>query len=329
MTGKISLYIGLVVLGLALTGCGLPAEVEPVQNDETEPLEDYTINFPGLGGTSGDVTFELATTIFPVENTLMVYQVKKQEITPDLVIEIGRRFGFQGDAGFIDRETKIAMLDEQEDEVRQLSVWVNSGAIEYAIVSPDKLFQPSPDLPSQEEAKLIALQFLTEADLLPDDVITESIEVVSGGSVSGVKKTEDGTVEVLEESPSHWLVRFPRQIDGLSVANSGGNTLAVRIGDQGEVINVFKLWREVDPYGEVELVSPQQAYQELISDAGKRYVPFDCDRVIIEQVNLTYWTEAIDQQQEYVVPVYEFKGKCLDKNGNVIDDYTGWNEAIK
>jgi len=328
MTGKISFYIGLVVLGLAFTGCGLPADVEPVENDETGPLEDYTITFPGLGGTSGDVTFELAATIAPVENILMVYQVKKQEITPDMVIEIGRRLGFQGDAGFIDRETKIAMLDEQEDEVRQLSVWVNSGAIEYAIVSPDKLFQPSPNLPSQEEAKLIALQFLTEADLLPDNAITESIEVVSGGSVSGVKETEEGMVEV-KENISHWLVRFPRQIDGLPVANSGGNTLAVRIGDRGEVINVFKLWREVEPYGEVELLSLQQAYQELISGAGERYVPFDCDKVIIEQVNLTYWMEPIDQQQEYVVPVYEFKGKCLDKNGDVMDDYTGWTEAIK
>lgn len=328
MTGKMKLYIGLLVLGLALTGCSLPADVEPVQNDETEPLEDYRINFPRFAGTSGDVTFELATTIVPVENTLMVYQVQKQEITPDSVIGIGRKLGFQGDAGFIDRETKIAMLDEQEDEVRQLSVWVNSGAIEYAIVAPDKLFQYSPDLPSQEEAKLIAVQFLTETGLLPDGVITESIEVVPGGSVSGAKKTETGTVEV-EENISHWLVRFPRQIDGLPVANSGGNTLAVRIGDRGEVINVFKLWREVEPYGEVELVSPQQAYQELISGMGECYIPPDCEKVIIEQVNLTYWMEPIDQQQDYVVPVYEFKGKCLDKNGSVVDDYTGWTEAIK
>lgn len=135
--------------------------------------------------------------------------------------------------------------------------------------------------------------------------------------------------EVLEENISHWLVRFYRQINGLPVANSGGNTLAVRIGDRGEIASVFKLWREVVPYKELELVSPQRAYQELLSGMGKHYIPSDCEKVIIEQVNLAYWMESMNQQHDYVVPVYEFKGKCLDKNGNIMEGYTGWTEAIK
>jgi len=44
---------------------------------------------------------------------------------------------------------------------------------------------------------------------------------------------------------------------------------------------------------------------------------------------LAYWMEPLDEHQEYVVPVYEFKGKCLDKDGEYIEDFTGWCEAVK
>ena len=293
-----------------------------------------------LAGPSGNPAFELAATDLRTNNTMMVYKVENPVVTTDSVREIGRKLGFEGGAGYIDGETKIAMLDEGAEEVRQLSVWVNSGAVEYAIVYPDKLYPPEPpNLPSEDEAKQIAIDFLAQSGLLPPDATVDGsyeAEVVTGG-IYGIEKEvpeevpeEGGEIEpeVVEEYATHLLVRFQRQIDGFPVTGPG-NQLGVRIGDEGEVITILKVCREVTPYDEVVIKTPEQAYQELKSGTGSYDAPLDCETVVVEQVYLAYWMEPLDQHQEYVLPVYEFKGKCLDKDGEYLEDFVGWCEAVK
>jgi hypothetical protein len=296
--------------------------------------------YPPADGPSGNPGFELAATDLPTNNTMMVYKVENPVVTTDSVREIGRKLGFEGGAGYIDGETKIAMLDEGAEEVRQLSVWVNSGAVEYAIVYPDKLYPPEPpNLPSEEEARQIAINFLAQSGLLPADA-TEGdsceVEVVTGGTYAveqeapqeGVEEGGETEPEVVEEYVAHLLVRFHRQIDGFPVTGPG-NQLGVRIGDEDGVITVLKVWREVTPYNEVVIKTPEQAYQELKSGDGSYDVPLDCEKVVVEEVYLAYWMEPLDEYQEYVVPIYEFKGKCLDKDGEYLEDFVGWCEAVK
>ena len=296
--------------------------------------------YPPASGPSGNPSFELAATDLPTNNTMMVYKVENPVVTTDSVREIGRKLGFEGSAGYIDRETKIAMLDEGAEEVRQLSVWVDSGALEYAIVYPDKLYPPEPpNLPSEEEARQIAIDFLAQSGLLSPDATVGGgceVEVVTGGTYAIEEEIpeevleEGGEIkpEVVEEYVTHLLVRFHRQIDGFPVIGSG-NKFGVRIGDEGEVITILKVWREVTPYNEVVINTPEQAYQELKSGAGSYYAPLDCKKVVVEEVYLAYWMEPLDKHQEYVVPVYEFKGKCLDKDGEYLEDFNGWCEAVK
>lgn len=302
-----------------------------------------------LAGPSGNPGFELAASDLPANNTMMVYKVENPAVTTDSVREIGGKLGFEGSAGYIDGDTKIAMLDEGAEEVRQLSVWVNSGAVEYAIVYPDKLYPPErPNLPSEEEAGQIAIDFLAQSGLLPSDATEGAgceVEVVTGGTYAveeeapqeGVEEempeesVEEGgetKPEVAEEYVAHLLVRFNRQIDGFPVTGPG-NQLGVRIGDEGEVITILKVWREVTPYNEVVIKTPEQAYQELKSGASSYDAPLDCEKVVVEQVYLTYWMEPLDEHQEYVAPVYEFKGKCLDRDGEYLEDFVGWCEAVK
>jgi hypothetical protein len=293
-----------------------------------------------VAGPSGNPDFELAATDLPANTTMMVYEVEDPAVTIDSVEEMGGKLGFKGGAGYIDGDTKIAMLDEGAEEVRQLSVWVDSGAVEYAIVYPDKLYPPEPpNLPSGEDARQIAIDFLVQSGLLPADAtISDSYdtEVVTGGTYGveqeapqeGVEEGGETEPEVVEEYVAHLLVRFHRQIDGFPVTGPG-NQLGVRIGDEGEVITILKAWREVTPYNEVAIKTPEQAYQELKSGAGSYDAPLDCEKVVVEQVYLAYWMESLDEHQEYVVPVYEFNGKCLDKDGEYIEDFTGWCEAVE
>jgi len=294
----------------------------------------FSVNFPYAAGPSGNPSFELATAGLPSNNKMMVYRVENPVVTTDSVKEIGGKLGFEGGANYIDEETKIAMLDEEAEEVRQLSVWVDSGAVEYAIVYPDKLYPlEPPNLPSEEEARQIAIDFLDQSGLLPaDSAIGDDLEaeVLVGGTYGTREKVPDEVMDEAgeikpegdEEYVTHLLVRFHRQINGFPV-NGVGSKFGVRIGDKGEVVAMLKVWRELTPYNEVVINTPEQAYQELTSGTGSYYAPLDCEKVVVEQVYLAYWMEPLDEHQEYVVPVYEFKGRCLDKDGEYLKDFVG------
>jgi len=301
--------------------------------------ECFSVDFPSIEAPSGHPDFELTASNLPSNNRMMVYKVEDPVVTTDSVWQIGEKLGFEGSVSYIDGGKKIAMLDERAEEVRHLSVFIDSGAVDYVIVYPDKLYPPEPpNLPSEEEARQIAIDFLAQSGLLSADAEVGDIykvDVVTGGTYGNVEVPEEvvedeGEIipEVVEEYIAHLLVRFHRQIDGFPVIGSGSK-FGVRIGDDGEVITVLKVWREVTPCNEVIINTPEQAYQELKSGAGSYYTPLDCEKVVIEQVYLAYWMEPPDQHQEYVAPVYEFKGKCVDKDGKYLEDFTGWCEAVK
>ena len=64
--------------------------------------------------------------------------------------------------------------------------------------------------------------------------------------------------------------------------------------------------------------------------ASKNYaVSVDTKKVIIESVSIAYWLEPFDKGQEYVVPVYVFKGKSFDAYDKELSSFTGWAEAIQ
>lgn len=242
----------------------------------------------------------------------MVHKVIGPDVTIEKVTEMGRRLGFEGDAGFIWEGEKIAVVDRSGGEVRQFAVWVNSGAVEYHFVEPDKLYPSTPpSLPSDEEAKEIATRFLAEAGLLPPGVYAS--EVVVGGSYGGIEG----------EWVGHLLVRFDYEINGFPVTGLGAK-FGVRIGDKGEVVNMFLVWREVEPYGKIPIKTPHEAYQELVAGGGSCV---SCEKAVVEKISLAYWMEVCSEKQEYTVPVYEFKGKCLDENGEYLEDFLGWCEA--
>jgi hypothetical protein len=58
----------------------------------------------------------------------------------------------------------------------------------------------------------------------------------------------------------------------------------------------------------------QQAYEEL-QTAKNYFAPMDSRTMKIDNVTIAYWIEATDIGQDYVAPVYVFRGTCLDKTG--------------
>lgn len=311
----------LVIAGLlVLAGGFYPLYADIVRDGETLELasgETFGLELPRFEAPAGGLNFELSAE-FPKVDRTVVYRVKVPDVTVDSVIEMGRKLGFEGDAGSIDSGAKIAMLDENGGDIRQLAVWVNCGTVEYAVLGEvDKLYPPyPPTLPSDDEAKEIAIDFLTQGGLFPDGA--QFVEVIPGGTCGGVHG----------EYVTHLLVCFARDIDGTPITGLGAK-FGVRIGDKGEVVALYRVWREVEPYKAVSVKAPADAYQELVAGNASYVAPLECEDVVIESISLAYWMDAAHEIQEYVVPVYQFKGKCLDKEGQYLEDFVAWCEATR
>ena len=264
------------------------------------------ITFP-QGESYGKAEVVLAASLPETSGDVSVYKIIYPDITVDIVAEYGKGFGFFGEAAFVDAKY-IAMSNQETNEIFQINA--KTGALEYT--SLDKLFQVDSKLPSNDEAESIAIEYLKEVGLWYLDITVE--EVVVGGSTNGI--------------PSHLLVRFTRTIDGIPVTGPG-NKFSVRIGDQGEVIRVLVWHPELEPCDSISIIKPSTVFENFQSDTENIVVPFDCECVEITEFRLGYYLSSIEGDQEYVLPVYIFEGKCLDCNGEYLQDYLGWTEAFE
>jgi hypothetical protein len=305
---------------------------------------EYSVRLPANIVPEG-VTFTAKTSLSAKSGQAAVYQIKSSDITTESVTALGRRLGFIGEASLIDNGAKIVMSTGEGEDMRQLTVWTASGAVEYGYVEPEKLY-PSypPELPSQPEAESIAYDFLQQADLLPPGYhslakIKDETTVIAGGGYSVSPRYAAPAAEAAPSEPSapsappepsaptYWLVSFPYQVDGAS-ATGPGSKIEVSIGNGGEVVGMLWSWRQMSPLGTDNIISEQKAFQDLVQGKGSLDVPLDCRQVVVEQVQLKYWLDPPSEKQDYAVPVYEFTGQCLDKNGNSLEDFTAWTQAL-
>jgi hypothetical protein len=305
---------------------------------------EYSVRLP-TNIIPEDVTFTAKTSLSTSPGQAAVYEIKSTDVTTESVTALGRKLGFSGDASLIGNGTKIVMSAGEDEDMRQLTVWTASGAVEYGYVEPEKLY-PSypPELPSQPEAESIAYDFLQQADLLPPGYhslakIKDETTVIAGGGYSvspryaapaaeaAPSEPAAPTAPTEPSAPTYWLVSFPYQVDGAS-ATGPGSKMEVSVGVGGEVVSMLWSWRQMSPLGTDNIISEKQAYQDLINGNGSLDVPLDCRQVVVEQVQLKYWLDPPSEKQDYAVPVYEFTGQCLDKNGNHLEDFTGWTPAL-
>ena len=154
--------------------------------------------------------------------------------------------------------------------------------------------------PTEEEAVLIAQEYLEFHDLLPEDAVLEYVEmnVVTMSSEEG---------KVVKETPLSVSVSYIREINGLPVVGPA-DTLWVEIAKNNEVVFCFKRWRNLSQFGEVNITSPEEAYEKLTDGKvlGKHFgiEPFE-----IYNISLGYYSYIEPESQEFYKPVWIFYGK--------------------
>jgi hypothetical protein len=109
-----------------------------------------------------------------------------------------------------------------------------------------------------------------------------------------------------------------------------GQSLNVIVTDNGEINGVQKLWRDILPNQMINIKTPDQAYSELVNGNNNTVtVPHtSANKVAISEVSLGYYIEEGDVSQQYVDPVYVFKGDEISGDTVSNSTYIAYVKAI-
>ncbi len=240
-------------------------------------------------------------TPFPdMNDSYPVYRTVLPDNSTEEIQRLSSLFGISGDA------------QEPEKSPRSLHYYANSGAFQYII--PEKAYpyatHRQPDLPSDEETRAIATNYLQERGLLPDGVYFQDVGV---GSSFGSGSATSFTEYILTKD-----VHFVKEIRGLRIYNAG---ITVTLGENSEVVAVSDSLRELEPQPVrvVPVLTPEQAYRRLCSgDLVIRpacCMPFS----VVRNISLGYWMGTQTESQQYVMPVYAFS--CVTLSGEPVMRY--------
>jgi len=295
------LLAGFIVLalGIIVTGAGLTCLQQAALGTDIIG----TPSIPNILGPSGPYT--LAAPFPDVNDSYPVYRTVPPDTSAEEIQRIGNLFGVSGDVkGPQTSSGEAKIVDDSKGSTERtderLYYCTNSGAFQYII--PAKAYpyttHRQPDLPSDEEARAIATDYLKERGLFPADVYLENVKI---GSSYQNRSPTSVTVYNLTKH-----VNFIKKIQGLRVHTAG---ITVAIGENGEVVAVSSSLRKFDPkpVREVKVITPEQAYQRLSAgDIMIQPLSGDYDKIVVTNISLGYWMGTQTEPQEYIVPVYVF-----------------------
>ncbi len=288
------IVVGLIIFSLITVGI---AYTTKQSNTEIQSLSFN--NVKGFRTTS----FVLNTTLPEVPKRLMVYECAEPNVTLEYVSQLAKQFGMNG-------QPKKEVFGEfvLTDGKYHLEVNTKSGRLAYTDASRwmvgNNIDKPS-NLPSDKEAVKLARNYLSEKGLMPADAILRD---VTHPRVVAMDK-EGNIIRVGFEDVK---VSFTRKINGFPAVGAGSK-LDVEMGGNGDVINIFKVWRDYRPYKEYSLITPEQALEKL-KKVGVFTGIKSVDKAVINKIYLGYYTKPASEKQTYLQPVYVFEGYAKGEN---------------
>lgn len=212
---------------------------------------------------------------------------------PDGGIAIEVRAGFE-----FDENGKLIAL--KGDHMLQLFY---EGPVEYNGPGWSGYDYP-PTLSTEEDARRIAEEFLKKVKesgcFYPKPPLEVVINEVCAGSSTSIENTS---------WINYWSVIYELKYENMPILGAGGS---VSIGAGGTVVGFGAGWRNLTPGPEVEItVTPEDAMNELRS-------PFMSTpaKMIVEKIELGYWTKIILERQDQALPVYVFSGTAIFEDGD-------------
>lgn len=154
----------------------------------------------------------------------------------------------------------------------------------------------------EKTAQNRAEHFLKENDLLPKQAyLIDSEEAV----FAAVELGEEG--EPGEAVVTGVQTNFGFKLGNIDVVGPGAK-IAVNVGSNGDVVGLFKAWREVEKDRNISTIPPKEAlgkfqnsaiFAELGEESG----------VSVHKFYLAYYALPAFESQEYLLPVYVLEGE--------------------
>jgi len=223
------------------------------------------------------------------KGNLLVYETEKSEVRPDVLYELAKPFGMDGEVQSKDGVDLIAKGKQV------LAIYRESGAFWYADFA--KLHHPNykPVLPSEKEAVNIAKDFLQRNEWLPEGAILDGVNQIFFERVEGKKHGKRA------KHPNNICVDFRFSFSKLKTYGPGAK-IKVFIGQNGEVIGLFHAVLVLNEYAEFPALS-----REELGEILRRKLGVPLKEIEIRDVKLVYHAESCVLNKRFVQPVYVFE----------------------
>jgi hypothetical protein len=299
--GIIFAAVVVVFALLAWSHYGSPQLTDTNLTTQTVPIpEDYPEQMSG--GVSH--TMALEKNLPDNVEKIMVYKTVPSTYTRQDILSFAQKFNISpiGKIKEVAEGSSVASIDGKIQAILH-----NSGFAEYHNSNRD-IANPldNPDyLPSDDKAIKIATTFLKDRDLLPDGAEFRKI-----GHSESYHLGNDGNNTLIWKDVEVW---YGRKLNGYPVE---GTQLMLALGSNGDPIEYFTNWRNYQPYQELPVKTPAQAFGELKTN-GISVGMNTPGKVSINNMYLAYHTTAGADTEEYLQPVWMFKGDVI-VNGNPV-----------
>jgi hypothetical protein len=259
-----------------------------------------TPQLKGIDTSNPQVSLETAYPSSPEK--AMVYKTVNGVSDKDLA-SLQQGFGMQGN--FVNQDGKSYYL---RDNGLFLNVINASGRTIFVNElreedrqkdTPDKILSPDENVKS-------AKNFLLSKHLWENDAIYDRITTDEGGVISvstGSFTKNYATVTVI----------FVRSLNGTRVY---GDSISVVIGGGGDVIEVYKQWRRIEPYQEMAIIPPEKAFERL-TQSGSNLSIDQNKHAHVTSIHLGYESDPPLQDQDYIKPVWFFEGTIENGSDSV------------
>lgn len=218
------------------------------------------------------------------------------------VLEAGRRVGTAENAQALANQFKVDGEVRSDDQLhvvadarRLLVLYRETGAFWYADFARLHSSDYAPKLPSEDEAKKIATEFLKKNEWLPKTYALDSVHKADGEIIEGQEERKRKT------SANHICVDF-RAVVGEHHSYGPGAKVKVFLGDKGEVIGLYHAAPDWHRYAEYPVLSKEEVETTLRQKLG-----CELRGLKIIEAKLIYHAESSVLGRRFVQPTCLFR----------------------
>lgn len=247
-------------------------------------------------------SFKLVHPLPKVPEKMMVHKTVDPKISREDVMTLMKAISLEGKID--DREKQFVVKDQ--DRVLEVFKQPGTGYLRFSDNAKLGIEIEAKNLPSEDSAIARAKEFLMAHGLLPENTFFAGV-----GYYEFRKCDSDG--KIIIQGKSAIAVGFGFKIGEIRVEGPGAK-VGVVFGEDGEIIGVSKIWREIEADKERKIITPEEAFSIFKKRWPREAAPGQLEQarikteVNIKEVYVAYYAEPGLEPQNYIEPVYVFKG---------------------